>query len=346
MAKETFSYTKYFEWFIRDTKNGKRRLQNGNKIKQSTINNYLETQKKIIAFEIFQSKNIRLRHFKSLGRREQLIEIKYWDKFTYEFITFLQEQRLMHSYIGFHLKILKSFHHYLKYYKNIDTGPINKYFSIHKVELPIIVLSPERLKFLIYNQLFRETLSPALNSTLNIFLFGCSTSLRFSDLIHLTRNNLQESIKGVYLVNQSRKTQTETRIKLPDFCLNILKSYQNKKIALFPIISLAQFNRNLKLIFELAGWTEETPKMRDQGGTLKQIKTSKGKNYRFCDLASSHLMRKTAITNMLLMGMPENLVRKISGHAPNSKEFYRYVKYSQSFLDDYTDKVFERLAAL
>jgi len=45
---------------------------------------------------------------------------------------------------------------------------------------------------------------------------------------------------------------------------------------------------------------------------------------------------------MLSLGMPEHLVRQVSGHAPNSKEFYRYVKMSQVFVDQETDKVFNK----
>jgi len=54
-------------------------------------------------------------------------------------------------------------------------------------------------------------------------------------------------------------------------------------------------------------------------------------------------MRRTAITTLLILGMPEPLVRKISGHAANRKEFYKYVKYSESFLDGETDRVFSKL---
>jgi len=46
---------------------------------------------------------------------------------------------------------------------------------------------------------------------------------------------------------------------------------------------------------------------------------------------------------MLILGMPESLVRKVSGHAANSKEFYKYVNYSDSFFDQETDRVFEVL---
>jgi hypothetical protein len=41
--------------------------------------------------------------------------------------------------------------------------------------------------------------------------------------------------------------------------------------------------------------------------------------------------------------MPEQLVRKISGHAPGSKEFYRYVAWSQAYQDQQTQQVFEEL---
>jgi hypothetical protein len=47
----------------------------------------------------------------------------------------------------------------------------------------------------------------------------------------------------------------------------------------------------------------------------------------------SHIMRRTAITTMLMLGMPEYLVRKISGHSANSKAFYRYVNFGQSYIE-------------
>lgn len=56
-------------------------------------------------------------------------------------------------------------------------------------------------------------------------------------------------------------------------------------------------------------------------------------------------MRRTAITSMLRLKMPEHLVKKVSGHSPNSKEFYKYVAISQNKLDEETDKVFSKLGA-
>ena len=66
-------------------------------------------------------------------------------------------------------------------------------------------------------------------------------------------------------------------------------------------------------------------------------------HYTLADHLSSHVMRRTAITTMLALGMQEHLVRKISGHSPNSTSFYRYVQYNQQMLDKATDDVFNQL---
>jgi integrase len=55
------------------------------------------------------------------------------------------------------------------------------------------------------------------------------------------------------------------------------------------------------------------------------------------------MMRRTAITTLLILGMPEHLVRKISGHSHSSSSFNRYVHYAQAYVDTEIDKVHEKL---
>ena len=95
----------------------------------------------------------------------------------------------------------------------------------------------------------------------------------------------------------------------------------------------------------MAGWTTEMPKERTVGNKKITIKhpDNKGKQYRFCDLVSSHTMRRTCITSMLTAGMPEHVVRKISGHTSDSKSFFRYVALAQKLVDTEIDKLFIRL---
>jgi hypothetical protein len=53
--------------------------------------------------------------------------------------------------------------------------------------------------------------------------------------------------------------------------------------------------------------------------------------------------RNTAISTMLALGFSEHIVRKISGYAANSKEFFRYVKMAQNVIDIEAEKVFEKI---
>jgi len=190
-------------------------------------------------------------------------------------------------------------------------------------------------------------LSPALSKIKDIFVVGCTVALRYSDLINLERSNLVNENYQLYLKVQSKKTQTYTRIKLPEYVVQIFKKYKHKK-KLLPYYNLVRLNLYLKQLAEKAGWIEEKIKTRQKRGIAMIVFKDKSKkiHYRFCDHMSSHTMRRTAITTMLRLQMPEHLVRKISGHAPGSKEFHKYVAISQNYLDIETDKVFEKLNAM
>jgi hypothetical protein len=68
--------------------------------------------------------------------------------------------------------------------------------------------------------------------------------------------------------------------------------------------------------------------------------------FRFCDQLSSHVMRRTGITLLLMLGMPEYMVRKVSGHTAHSREFFRYVNFAQSYVTEEIDKVHQKLLSL
>lgn len=69
--------------------------------------------------------------------------------------------------------------------------------------------------------------------------------------------NLERTKDAVYIVTKSQKTNTYTRIKLPDYVIKILELYKGKQKTLLPELSLDNFNIHLKKLGELAGWTYE-----------------------------------------------------------------------------------------
>jgi integrase len=163
--------------------------------------------------------------------------------------------------------------------------------------------------------------------------------IKFTDLAQVGGN--------WYLQVKTIKTGSFVRIKLPNYVIVIIRKFESTargRKAIFPPIPRTRFNNQLKLIAKLAGWTNMVRRERSQWGmyhTSAGINKTTPRN--FCDLVSSHIMRRTAITTMLMLGMKEPAVKKISGHADNSKHFYRYVNLVQSYLDNEVDVVFEKL---
>ena len=134
----------------------------------------------------------------------------------------------------------------------------------------------------------------------------------------LTNKNFEKIDGEWYLKLKSKKTKTFSFIKLSAYAVIIFQRYTtlNNKALLFGTTSLFNFNKSLKQIGELAGFTSPIEVSREKQGKTQKLtkKTDTSKN-RFCDKMSSHMMRRTAITTLLILGMPEHLVRKISGHS-------------------------------
>ncbi len=190
--------------------------------------------------------------------------------------------------------------------------------------------------------LLNGSLTAAQRKIKDIFVFGCTTGLRYSDIYLLTNNNIEEVQGNWYLKIKSKKTKTYSTIKLPNFAISIINKYKSKsnKTMIFGKITLFNFNKNLKVIGEKANFIKPIQLTREKLGKAQNIKISNtNKQDRFCDKMSSHMMRRTAITTLLILGMPEHLVRKISGHSHTSSSFNRYVHYAQAYIDLEIDKV-------
>lgn len=339
-----------FKQFIRDTETGKRLKKNGERIQKGSIDNYRYTLRNLIGFEMATGFELRVCDTGKLNKRELQSEKNYWKKFYKKFTGYLYKKGCFDNYVGANIKVIRVFLNYLKYDKDIYTGDFHKLLYVRKEEVDILVLSPEQLKFFIHDQAFEASLTPAQQRIKDVFVFGCTTGLRYSDIFLLTNTNFEQQEGHWYLKIKSKKTKTYSYVKLPVYAVDIYKKYKSKKgkPPVFTSISLFNFNKNLKVIGEKAGYTDSISMTREkQGKVSKTQKRANGQaTPRFCDKMSSHMMRRTAITTLLILGMPEHLVRKISGHSTGSSSFNRYVHYAQAYVDREIDKVHEQLASL
>lgn len=331
--------------FINEAKKGKHLQTSGKKIKPASVKNYYYLQLLLIKFGKEKEFNLRVKNVSNLTKKQFEDEKKYWKDFYLQFTNYLYND-LNHydNYVGRLIKLLRSLFNYLNTEKGLNIGMFHKKFYIPSEDIDIVILSPERLNYLIDNKEIEHTLNDDLKKVKDVFVFGCAVALRYSDLIALNKSNLEIINKRVYIKIQSKKTQTYTRVKLPEFAITILNKYSKHYVnKLLPEFTKAYMNKKIKDIMDIYGFNETVQRTRQKRG-VPELMLKDNKNFRFCDSISTHTMRRTAITYMLSLGMNEQMVRQISGHAANSKEFFRYVSFAQNYIDTEIDLVHQKLA--
>lgn len=334
-----------FKQFIRDTETGKRLKKNGEKILPQTIDNYKFVLHNLVKFQTHKQIELRICDASKLNAREYKTEKNYWKKFYKNFTDFLYKKGCRDNYVGTNIKIIRTFFNYLKNDLDYHTGDFQRLFYVRNEHIEILVLSIEQLKFLIHDESFQLQLSKKLLRTKDVFLFGCATGLRFSDIMKLTSKNITKQGESYYLKIKSQKTKVFSFIKLPTYAIEIVKRNISKssKEPLFRNISLYNFNKNLKELGKAAKFVQPIEVSREVRGAAKRVSK---KEVLFYQKMTSHMMRRTAITSHLMLGMPEHLVKKISGHSGNSPSFNRYVHYAQTYVDNEIDKVHQKMEVL
>lgn len=333
--------------FVSANNRNKRTMYGGRKLSAGTKRNYQLLYDRLLEFHLKTNFDLRVRSMHTNNKRIFNQEKRYYEKLYLEFTEFLYRDRgQFDNAVGSNIKHLKVFYKWLQLEQGLYTGDFYKKFYVWKEEIPIVVLQPEQLNFLIHNRQFTESLPPRLQRAKDVFVFGCTVALRVGDLLKIKKNHIEKLSGGVYLRTISKKTGTFTRVKLPRYAIDIIDRNKNRTSNVFKPIGSSNLNKYIKELAELAGWTDEYPKVRRRRGkpAIQYRNNVPGRNYRFCDLLSTHTMRRTAITTMLNLGVEEANVRKISGHAPGSLEFYKYVKYSQEKVDSDLDLMHQKLA--
>ncbi|NUY82717.1 tyrosine-type recombinase/integrase [Flavobacterium sp. MAH-1] len=338
-----------FTQFIRDTETGRRLKKNGERIRPDSIQNYKYVLLNLTRFSESTGFDLRIRDTSRLNKRELLVEKNYWKKFYRGFTDYLYKNGCHDNYVGANIKTIRVFFNYLKTEKHIHTGDFHKQFYVRKEEIEIQVLSPDQLKFLIHDKSFEEKLTDRQRKVKDIFVFGCTTGLRFSDLFLLTKHNFEHTDGKWYLKVKSKKTKAFTKVRLPEYAVRIFEQWSasnNKRATVFGQLSLFNFNKTLKEIGEAAGFTDPVDVSREKLGKAVKMASSANTPIRFCDKMSSHMMRRTAITTMLILGMPDHLVRKVSGHTQGGNSFNRYVHHAQAYMDTEIEKLHGKLETI
>jgi len=331
-SKELILLTE-FEKFINASASGKRLTASGKRITNGVIQNYQFTQKLLEEYEQHYSVTLRIVLLNKASLTILQKEKKYWMKFYIQFSSFLYKQKkYFDNYVSGTFKNIKTFFNYLITEKAYPIGQFHKLFRVPQKQFSPIVLTPEQLNYLITDNDFYNRLNPTLKKIRDILIVGCTLGLRISDLMRLKSTHIIKAGTVSYISIHTKKTGTAIKIPIPDYVTTVFDKYKKKNNNfLLPQYAKANINKYLKQLAEEAGWTFTIPKNMCRQGKIIEVLNKQGKCYRFCDHITAHTMRRTAITTLLILGVPELVVRNLSGHAPGSKEFYKYIAIANEY---------------
>jgi integrase len=160
---------------------------------------------------------------------------------------------------------------------------------------------------------------PYLERVRDLFLIGCYTGLRFSDLSELRTKDLTQ-IEGQEMIEVvTRKTRQKVVIPMHP----LVKAIIIKNGGRLPrSISNQRTNIYLKQIGELAGLYQPITRKRTIGGNYEEEVIPKWK------MLSTHTARRSFATNSFKAGVPSLAIMKITGHT-TEQSFMQYIKVSE-----------------
>jgi integrase len=219
-----------------------------------------------------------------------------------------------------YLKTANSFLKWL-YVSGITTEDFSKFISrIKGSGKQIIALTSDELK-IVQNAVME---SNRLQRVLDLFNFALYTGLRYGDLQDLRPKHIVDG----RIEMRMAKTNDVVKLKITPPMQGILEKYDYK----LPEISNQKANSYLREIFKELKLNRmvEITKERLSGITVEHEK--------LCDTISFHKARKTFITNALRQGVPESIVKLLSGHK-SDEAFKKYIGYVNEDIDAAMDKL-------
>ena len=233
--------------------------------------------------------------------------------FYNSFVKYLTGIGLSKNTIGTRIKIIKSMMN-LAYDKGVDvcTDFQKKSFKKPTETTESIYLNTDEISRM-YNL---QTLPQHLERTRDLFVVGCDTGLRFSDLIRVGKDNITTDNT---IEMRTQKTNHNVEIPITPRVRLIFEKYDYK---LPKQISNQKYNEFLKEVARRADIADSISETHTKGGMLVTQTVKKW------ELVTSHTARRSFATNAYNAGVPTIAIMKITGHKTESA-FMKYIKLSQ-----------------
>lgn len=299
VAKMTL--TEFFNDFITRCENGTRlHPKTGHPITHGTIKTYKTTLECLKNYQKHSKKKVDFDN----------IDMPFYADFT-KYLTLTVKQST--NYIGKHIKVIKTvLHDATELGLNTNMAFRSKGFTTVSEEADTIYLADWEIQ-----QLKALDLSdcPRLDSIRDLFLVGCATGLRFSDLSTLNPSQ----INGDMITLTQIKTGKPVVIPVHDTVKEIMAKYNGTLPA---ARSNQKTNEYLKELCKLEKVTALKSLVSISGTKAGERKTQTVPKH---DLVTTHTARRSFATNEYLAGTPSLTIMAITGHK-TEKAFLKYIK--------------------
>lgn len=204
------------------------------------------------------------------------------------------------------------------YFFNIPKIP-----RLANIKKPKVVFPPEFVgQFVMDKHNIYKGLNETMKMVWEVSATILITTLRVSDAISLTEKDLIFRGNDVLLNKRNEKTGEISQMPLPKSLTDVYRENLTRKGGLFSVKPTKQIlYDNMKDLFKMYDDLHDYYSIHKLGIRGEQIVESKP----LYQWAHPHLLRKTAITTMIYMGVDQNHIKHTSGHSPNSEAFYDYV---------------------
>jgi len=187
-----------------------------------------------------------------------------------------------------------------------------------------IALNYEQVEF-IYNYDFSD--NKRLERVRDLFVFGCTTGMRFGNYSTITRSDVDGNfIRVIDLKSKSKNLA----IPLNSISKSILEKYDYN----LPSITNQKMNEYIKEVFKKLEFTDEIKKTMKYGDELVDQKAE------FWTRISSHTARRSFITIMKNKRVPDKVIMSYTGHT-SLEVFNAYYRPSEDDKINYMNEVFK-----
>ena len=158
-----------------------------------------------------------------------------------------------------------------------------------------------------------------IEETRDLFIIGCWTGLRQSDLNHLEKALFDVEATEPTITVVTEKTSEKVKIPMHRYIKELYAKYEGK----FPKMrDKSRFNEHLKELGRLAEINDEVIIKENRGGKVTSIK------YKKYQLIKCHTARRSFATNLYLKGAPTISIMKLTGHTTEAN-FMKYIKVTR-----------------